>query len=455
MARAGDRRAPPRPRSSMPGVVWPIVQTGYAATMELLQAQFRESERAAPETILARQGVQIDLLAAHAHGRSPFWKARLEAAGYRPGVGSGRWFPALPILTRQEAKAAGQGLFALPPPPGHGKVHGMKTSGSTGTPLELMKTELALTFWNAVNLREALWRRRDPRGKLAAIRVGAERASHANWGQAFVGYDNGPSVTFDAREDINSQLDWLLEEQPDILLTHASNLRALALRSIERGIRLERLREARSYSERLAPDLRERVREAWDVPVTDLYSANEVGYIALECPESGLYHVQSEDVLVEVLDDAGRPCAVGESGRVVVTSLHNFAMPLFRYDLGDYARAGGPCSCGRTLPTLACIHGRTRNMLRLPGGRQAWPGFPMNALVQLDAVLELKMIQHSLEEIEILLVLARPLSPEEEASLAEAVRVRLRHPFRIRLTPVARIERGPGHKLEDFECRVT
>jgi phenylacetate-CoA ligase len=186
-----------------------------------------------------------------------------------------------------------------------------------------------------------------------------------------------------------------------------------------------------------------------------MYTTNEVGYVALQCPISGLYHVQSENVLVEVIADSGQPCTAGETGRVVVTSLHNFAMPLIRYDLGDYATVGGPCSCGRTLPTLERIIGRTRNMLKLPGGRTIWPGFPMDTLVRLDAILELRMIQHSLEEIEIELVLARALTPTEETTLADAVRTRLRHPFHIRLTPVERIERGPGHKREDFECRVT
>jgi phenylacetate-CoA ligase len=190
------------------------------------------------------------------------------------------------------------------------------------------------------------------------------------------------------------------------------------------------------------------------VPVSDLYSANEVGYVALQCPQSGLYHVQAEDVLVEVIGDDGHRCTTGESGRVVVTSLHNFAMPLLRYDLGDYATVGGPCSCGRTLPTLEGILGRARNMMRLPGGRTAWPGFPMNTLVKLGAIRELKMIQHSLEEIEVQMVLLRALTSSEETTLADAVRARLRHPFNVRLTAVDRIAEGAGRKREDFECRI-
>ncbi len=443
-----------RPQSTLPGLAWPLVLGGQAAILEVLRAQFAVSERGDPAEIRALQQTQIGLLAAHAHAHSQFWRARLDAAGFGTDDGSGNWFDTLPILTRAEAKAAGEALFAEPVPPSHGDVYRLKTSGSTGTPLEIAKTGLAQLFWHAITLRDSLWHRRNLEGKLAAIRVGVARATHSSWSPAYAGYATGPSVTFDAREYIDLQLDWLLAEQPNVLLTHASNLRALACRSIQRGGRLTRLSEARSFSERLAPDLRDLVREAWNVPVTDIYSSNEVGYVALQCPESEMYHVQSEDVMIEVVDAEGRGCAPGESGRVVATSLHNFATPLLRYDLGDHATVGGPCPCGRTLPTIERILGRTRNMLRLPGGGTAWPGFPMNALTRLDAVLELRMIQHTLEDIEVELVLARPLTPAEQAELADAVRTRLGHPFNIRLTPVSRISRSPGGKQEDFECRI-
>jgi hypothetical protein len=62
-------------------MAWPLVLMGQAATMELLQAQFRESERLQPEQIRARQRLQVDQLAAHAHAQSPFWQAIRRAAG--------------------------------------------------------------------------------------------------------------------------------------------------------------------------------------------------------------------------------------------------------------------------------------------------------------------------------------------------------------------------------------
>jgi phenylacetate-CoA ligase len=397
------------------------------------------------------QQLQLAILADHARTHSGYWREHLDAAGFGT---DDQWFRNLPILTKAEVKAAGPSFLLDRVPMSHGRIHHLKTSGSTGVPLRIAKTELAQQFWKAITVRDSLWHKRDLRGKLAAIRVGLAAGRQPSWGPAYRGYITGPLVFFDARADINPQLDWLLTEQPDVLLTHPSNLAALVARSAERDCHFPKLCEVRTYSESVPEGLRHQVRETWGVSLTDIYSANEVGYLALQCPDTGLYHIQSEDVLVEIIDDDGRHCATGQCGRVIVTSLHNFAMPLFRYDIGDYAVAGRACSCGRTLPTVERILGRTRNMMRLPEGRTAWPGFPMDTLVKLTAISELKMIQHTLQELEILLVLARPLSQQEQEMLVDAVRVRLRHPFHIRLTPVLRIERGVSHKREDFECRV-
>src|SRR6185436_9202776 len=108
--------------------------------------------------------------------------------------------------------------------------------------------------------------------------------------------------------------------------------------------------------------------------VIDNYGVTETGYIAFECPAGGGYHVCSESVLVELLDDDGNDVPEGEPGRVVLTSFYNFAMPLIRYAVGDLAVAAhGPCPCGRTLPRLATILGRQRNIFTFPDGSQHSP----------------------------------------------------------------------------------
>jgi phenylacetate-CoA ligase len=166
-----------------------------------------------------------------------------------------------------------------------------------------------------------------------------------------------------------------MAENPEYLITVTSNARALARYCGEHGMRPRNLRQVRTYGETLHADIRAICKAAWDVPVIDIYSCAEGGYLALQCPDHEHYHVQAEGVWLEVLDEKGRPCASGEIGRVVITPLHNFAMPLVRYDIGDYARVGPPCVCGRGLPVITEVMGKTRHMLRLPDGNVRFPRF--------------------------------------------------------------------------------
>lgn len=318
-------------------------------------------------------------------------------------------------------------------------------------PVCFLQTAATQHFWNALTLREHLWQGRDFAGKLAAIRVKVEEGHWPDWGApAAHVFKTGSGATLNARTDVETQLDWLVRENPDYLITHASNLAALAELTLRRGSRLPNLRQARTYSEALRPEMRDLVRRAWDVEVADVYSCEEAGYIALQCPRHEHYHVQSENLLVEVLDDAGKPCGPGETGRVVITTLHNFAMPLIRYELGDYAEVGEPCDCGRGLPVLTRILGRLRNMIVLPNGRRHWPSFPSALWHSVADIKQFRVTQISTGSLEVRYVMDRALTPTEQKQLEEALAARLGHAFDVAWNKVDAIERSPNAKYEDF-----
>jgi len=164
--------------------------------------------------------------------------------------------------------------------------------------------------------------------------------------------------------------------------------------------------------------------------------------------------VRSEPALVEVLDESGRPCAPGEVGRVVVTSLHNFAMPLLRYAVGDLAEAGKPCPCGRGLPVIQRILGRGRDMLVFPDGRRAWAQLGTSQYTRIPGLRQFQTVQHAVDDLEIKLVADRELTPAEEDQLRQAMQQRCGHPFPIRITYHAEIPRSPGGKFHDFLCKI-
>jgi phenylacetate-CoA ligase len=432
--------------------------------------QLEQTQWWPPGRLLARQRDQLAALLAHAAAQVPFYRARL-AGGLASLPDAGDWTAAwrrIPILRRgeiQEADAS-EAMLAEALPPGHGEWREVFTSGSTGRPVRAVRSQLWELVWSAFTVRDHLWHRRDLAGTLAAIREsGAGKApwpegtTAPSWGYSTDAvFATGPLVALNITTPLDRQVEWLLRRDPDYLVTHPSVAQALARACLERGARPSRLRQVVTIAETLRPGVREDCRAAWGAAVADVYSTREAGYLALQCPDHEHYHVQSEGVFLEVLRDDGEPCGPGEVGRVVVTPLHNLAMPLIRYDLGDLAEAGPPCRCGRGLPVLTRILGRTQNMLLLPSGERRWPLLSSSDLAAMtDAAPPLRryqIVQRALDLIELRLVVARPLAPAEEKALAAWARGKFGEGFRVAFAYPPDLPRTPAGKFEDVLCEV-
>jgi phenylacetate-CoA ligase len=221
-------------------------------------------------------------------------------------------------------------------------------------------------------------------------------------------------------------------------------------------IKLPRLREIRTISEVLGEQLRADCRTQLGIKVIDLYSTNEVGIVALECPVSGLLHVQSENLIVEVLNEAGDACEEGQIGRVVITDLHNYATPLIRYTTGDHAEAGPACPCGRGLPTLRKVLGRRRNQALLPDGQRVWAYFGrLSFEAEIPTLRQYQLVQDAVERIRVRLVIEETLTTAQERRLTELIHRALGWPFDLLFEcSSAPLDLGDSHKYEDFICLI-
>ena len=456
--------------SAVPGVSWPALPDAAGSALLALLFQIERSQWWPAARIEAAQRRQLAALLDHARRAAPFHATRLPAAMPDPDDAAAfeaAW-QAIPILTRAEIQAADadESLIAESLPPGHGEYREIFTSGSTGRPVRAIRSQLWELVWSAFTLRDHLWHRRDFAGTLAVIRdstPGAapwpEGVTTPGWGGAGGGlFATGPLVGLNVMTPPAQQLDWLLRRDPDYLLSHPSILARLAEESRRAGRRPTRLRQVIAIAETLRPETRAGIEAAFGAPVAEVYSTREAGYLALQCPDHPHLHIQSEAARVEVLDETGRPCAPGAIGRVVVTPLHNLAMPLIRYDIGDAAEVGPPCRCGRGLPVLNRVMGRRQNMLRLPGGERRWPLLSSSDLAALVAAVpglrQYQVVQTALDRLLLRIAVEGPLSAAGEAAAIAWARGKFGAEFAVTVETRPEVPRSAAGKFEDFVCEV-
>jgi phenylacetate-CoA ligase len=432
-----------------------------------MQFQLEQSQWWTPDALAAQQWGQLASTVEHAYHTVPFYRARFDQAGLRPDqLALPDVWGQLPILTRRDLQRAGDTLMSTDLPKDHGRRSERITGGSTGEPVRVIGTSITGFAWRVFTLRDHLWQRRDFRLKLAAIRFVDNQAANppdgamsSNWGSTTRDIHTGPCAVLSINSTTDEQAQWLKCQDPHYVLSYPSAIVALAEYFLDRRETLPNLREVRTFGEVVEPHVRTVCKEAWNVPVIDAYSSEEFGYLALQCPDHEHYHVQSENVLVEILNDEGEPCQRGEIGRVIVTSLHNFAMPLLRYEIGDYAEVGSPCSCGRGLPVLKQIIGRQRNMFVLPNGETRWPMIDAQdiagAFDDLPPITKFQLVQKTVERLEANLVVARPLTTKEEDTIRAYLQRGLGYEFEVRFCYMDDIPRSPRGKFEEFRSEVT
>jgi phenylacetate-CoA ligase len=445
-------------KSSIPGIRWPALPTASGASLLACLYQLEQSQWWTPEELQEEQFLQLNLLLKHAYETIPFYRELLGAAGFNEKEEIGpKEFTNIPILKRSEIQTDGERLMSKHIPRSHGPVHKHQTSGSTGRAITTYSTGVSAFLWQLFTLRDHIWHRRDFRKKHAVIRTRVGRNEINGWGRKMdETFLTGIMATLNIDTDIEEQAAWLQACNPVYLLSFPSTLAEVAKTCMRRGIAIPALREVRTFGETLSDDVRQICREAWQVEVKDMYSCQEIGYMALQCPDHQHYHIQSEGVVIEVLDDDDRPCAPGEIGRVVVTDLHNFAMPLIRYEILDYAEVGEPCPCGRGLPVLSRIIGRSRNLMRMPDGTRHRPRFHPSAWAHIGPIRQIQLVQKELDLVHVRMAVDNgKLNPQQEESLLTALRECLAYPFRMTVEYLDEIKRSANFKYEDFICEVT
>jgi phenylacetate-CoA ligase len=186
------------------------------------------------------------------------------------------------------------------------------------------------------------------------------------------------------------------------------------------------------------------IERAFRCRVLNHYSSFEALHLAQTCPDvPELLHVNSEHALLRIVREDGTDAPPGESGRVVITDLANWVMPLINYDIGDRAVAGGPCPCGRGFPTLMSLEGRAGERIKTPSGKMITPtalGWLITTVFRmLPYVWEYQAIQTAADAVILRIVPTADFTEELATKLARAAETFLGPGMRVRVETVERI----------------
>ncbi len=446
------------------GLQWPRVPMPGEAPVLLLVNQLQRTQNLSPADLQIRQFAQLRALLSHCLATVPYYRERLSPDLFQldKALTSEIWTQ-IPVLTRSDVGSFSAQLESSNPSTSHGKIRDIVTSGATSKPLRTKAANVSNIHLHANTVRNSVWHAYDPAMPTGSIvRLSDEQLRQADedaYQSWMTGFVSGPSRYFDVAIPPEGQIAWLKDTRIGLLQTYPSNLRNLILTCQRGDMGLPDLRAITTTGEPLPDDVRTLAHEVLGLSIQDTYVAQEAGVIALQCPEHDHYHVMAESALVEVLDEAGNPSRPGEIGQVVVTPMHNFAMPLLRYALDDYAIVGPPCPCGRGLPTLKRILGRSRNRMTLPNGSRVWVSIGNRSLRAFAPVIQHQITQLGEDAFRVRIVPERPLTPVEEKSVRDHLLSRLSLPgsaenLTLELEYAADIQQNSAGKFEDFMCEI-
>jgi phenylacetate-CoA ligase len=276
------------------------------------------------------------------------------------------------------------------------------TSGSTGKPLKVFITGDEDNFRKAKHLRANLSCGHYPWDRWVTI-TSPSHFSEATKFQQFLGFYAPRLVS--VFDDTPRQMSLIDKIRPDILESYSSSLFLLAKEVEKSGLKTIKPKAVFGGAELLDNSSRRFIETVFETPFYDQYATIEFERMAWQCPAKSCYHIDADALIIQFVDKDGKEVSEGESGEMVCTSLFNYAMPFIRYAIGDVGiPTDEECACGRKLPLMKIVEGRSDSLLFLPNGRTLSPRtftIAMNKFKLSKYIEQFRVIQKKIDYFEI------------------------------------------------------
>ena len=378
----------------------PMLKHNYVNQLYYL-AKLKKQQWLTEEKLIKIQEKKLIALINHAYHNVPFYHDLFESVGVKPkDVNSLANLQKVPILTKDiirknyPDKIVATGVDIR-------NCFIKSTTGSTGMPLKVAYSKEMLDYVRCVNLFVFLEFGLRLTDKLVRIcHIGNENIPFPSL-LAKMGILNWKYLSiFDPVESILKSLKNL---KPDVIFTYPSVLLLISKEIEEQNINDITPRLVFTSGETLSYSDRKKISTIFNSDVYSMYGTEENGLLAFECEKRAGYHVISDTAIIEVVKNEIN-VEKGKHGVLVVTSLFNYSMPLIRYKLGDIGTlTNKKCACGRGLPLIKSIEGRTDDFLTLPSGKKVSPRV-INVIEDIPGVAMYKTVQETKNRIVVNLI---------------------------------------------------
>ncbi|WP_332671490.1 phenylacetate--CoA ligase family protein [Aromatoleum sp.] len=421
-----------------------------------LRRRLEESQWWSPERLEADRTARLRGFLARIGATVPYYRELFARRGFDPErVDSLDALDALPLLTKPAIRANVEALKAE----GHGPLTRYNTGGSSGEPLIFYMDKLRKSHDVAAKWRATRWWGVDigdrelvvwgspvelnAQDRLRGLRDGLMRS------RLLPAFEMSPA-------NLDRFVDAIRAARPAMLFGYPSSLALIAGHARKKGIAMNQLgiRVVFVTSEKLYDEQRQTIESTFGAPVANGYGARDAGFIAHQCP-AGSLHISAEDIIVETVGSDGRRTASGEAGEIVVTHMATPGFPFVRYRTGDVGVLSDErCACGRGLPVLKEVQGRTTDFVVAKDGTVMHGLALIYTVRDLPGVERFRIVQESFDRTEVLLVTNPSFRIESEARIVRDFRARLGHDVEIVVRRVAEIPAEKSGKYRYVTSRV-
>jgi phenylacetate-CoA ligase len=411
------------------------------------------------ERLEALRVQRLRALLTHAASHVPYYRDLFARIGFDPAaVSSLTDLQRLPFLDKPLIRAHTDALKA-------DDARGLarfNTGGSSGVPLifyiglERVSRDVAAkwraTRWWGVDIGDpeiVLWGSPIELGAQDRVRLLRDRLMRTRLLPAF--------------EMSDAKVDGFIDEirtlRPRMLFGYPSAFAHIARHAQRQGVRMDDLgiKVVFVTSERLYDHQRTLIEQSFGAPVANGYGGRDAGFIAHQCP-SGSLHITAEDLIVEIVDREGRVLPPGESGEIVVTHLATRDFPFVRYRTGDVgvlaAPDDAPCACGRTLPVLKEVQGRSTDFIVARDGT-VMHGLALIYIVRdMPGVAGFRIEQESLDLTRVKVVTEPGFPADGDARIRAGMKARLGESVEVVVEHVAQIAAEGSGKFRYVVSKV-